>query len=243
MDDALLGLVLQRLNDDHVPSEVSDVLFAACGGDDEPPSCSLACAVILASLLFALDQLRHRSARVRERAKRHQSFVPIQIAVPEEALFVKESSAKPKSFLPGGFEVRTVNGGARQQGPAVARGGQGRAEPARRGSLDRSRLFSCRQPPSRKTAVRRSWLLGGGQTQRTSPLPLFGRAGLRFGCRPFLRVRHMVCFGHSQVGSFKYSASPNAGGPRRSSSSRPGCVRTSQPAASARQRISPSRRP
>jgi hypothetical protein len=166
-----------------------------------------------------------------------------QIAVPEEALFVKESSAKPKSFLPGGFEVRTVNGGARQQGPAVARGGQGRAEPARRGSLDRSRLFSCRQPPSRKTAVRRSWLLGGGQTQRTSPLPLFGRAGLRFGCRPFLRVRHMVCFGHSQVGSFKYSASPNAGGPRRSSSSRPGCVRTSQPAASARQRISPSRRP
>jgi hypothetical protein len=80
VDDALLDLVLQRLNDDHVPSEVSDVLFAACGGDDEPPSCSLACAVILASLLFALDQLRHRSARVRERAKRHQSFVPIQIA-------------------------------------------------------------------------------------------------------------------------------------------------------------------
>ena len=80
MDDALLDLVLQRLNDDHVPSEVSNVLFAACGSDDEPPSCSLACAVILASLLFALDQLRHRSARVRERAKRHQSFVPIQIA-------------------------------------------------------------------------------------------------------------------------------------------------------------------
>jgi integrase len=41
-------------------------------------------------------------------------------AVPEEALFVKESSAKPKSALPGGFEVRTVNGGAPQQGSAVA---------------------------------------------------------------------------------------------------------------------------
>jgi hypothetical protein len=35
------------------------------------------------------------------------------------------------------------------------------------------------------------------------------------GCRPFLRVRHMVCFGHSQAGSLKYSASPDAGGPRR----------------------------
>src|ERR1017187_5348530 len=45
-------------------------------------------------------------------------------STPEEALFVKESSAKPKSFLPGGFEVRTMNGGTRQQGPAVARGGQ-----------------------------------------------------------------------------------------------------------------------
>jgi hypothetical protein len=168
-----------------------------------------------------------------------------QIAVPEEALFVKESSAKPKSFLPGGFEVRTVNGGARQQGPAVARGGQGRAQPARRGSLDRSRLLSCRQPPSRRTAVRRSWLHGGGQTQRTSPLPLFGRAGLgsAAGHSFVFPVRHMVCFGHSQAGSFKYSASPDAGGPRRSSSSRPGCVRTSQAAASARQRISSSRRP
>ena len=108
-------------------------------------------------------------------------------AVPEEALFVKESSAKPKSALPGGFEVRTVSEGARQQG-AVARGGQGRAEPARRGSLDRShRLFSCRQPPSRRTAVRRSWLLGG-QTQRTSPLRSFELGDRELGDRPFLRA-------------------------------------------------------
>jgi hypothetical protein len=45
-----------------------------------------------------------------------------QIAVPEEALFVKESSAKPKSVLPGVVEDRTVNGAREKSAPLLTGG-------------------------------------------------------------------------------------------------------------------------
>jgi hypothetical protein len=50
------------------------------------------------------------------------ALLGIQIAVPEEALFVKESSAKPKSVLPGVVEDRTVNGAREKSAPLLTGG-------------------------------------------------------------------------------------------------------------------------
>ena len=61
------------------------------------------------------------------------------------------------------------------------KGGQGRALPARKGSLY-CPVFSCRQPRLGRTAARRSWSLFRGRTQRTSPLLQRTARAFRFGC-------------------------------------------------------------
>ena len=65
--------------------------------------------------------------------------------------------------------------------PGSGKGSQGRALPARRGSLY-CPVLSCCQPRWGWTAVRRSWSPLRGRTQRTSPLLQRTARAFRFGC-------------------------------------------------------------
>ena len=91
---------------------------------------------------------------------------------------------------------------------------------------------SCRQPSSDQTALLAVLVAGVGWTQRTSPLligndqrpPWFGGTDI-----PSFRFwAHGVFPATVKTGSLSYPGHAHrCGGPRRYSSSRPGCARTS----------------
>jgi hypothetical protein len=132
----------------------------------------------------------HRSAvrgRARlERANRtppSDGRAPTQIDVPEGAFDVKSLRRSRRPLSPAVMQPGVCLR-ARASKPRLSRvgkGSQGRALPARRGSLY-CPVFSCCQPRWGWTTDRWSWSPLRGRTQRTSPLLQRTARAFRFGC-------------------------------------------------------------
>ena len=93
------------------------------------------------------------------------------------------------------------------------------------GDALRAPWFSC--SPATLELDRLSGGLGcrGWWAQRTSPVRSFELGDRSSASGHSFALVRMVCSGHSQTGSFNSSATPPGWGPRRSPSSRLGCVR------------------
>jgi hypothetical protein len=120
---------------------------------------------------------------------------------------------------------------AGMRGRVRRRGGQGRAvRPARRGSLGgpRSQVVASHNGDGTPPGVPGRLVVGGHSGDPTIGAQSWAGQAVGFGCRPFLRSDGswcMVCSGHSQAGCTQLIGLARRG-PRRSSSSRLGCVRT-----------------
>jgi hypothetical protein len=109
-------------------------------------------------------------------------------------------------------------------------GGQGRAvRPARRGSLDgpRSQVVASHNRQGTPSGVPGCFGAGGHSGDLTTGAQNWAGQAVGFGCRTFLRpeVGAWCVSGHSQAGCTQFTGLARWG-PRRSSSSRLGCVRT-----------------
>ncbi len=112
--------------------------------------------------------------------------------------------------------------------PVGGRGGQGRlVRAARRGSLDGPGGSVVASHPRMGPPIGRSWLLRWWLGTADLTIAQHLERGDRDARRPAIpsrRVR-MVCSGHSQNGLTQIDGHATKWGPRRYSSSRPGCVR------------------
>jgi hypothetical protein len=174
-----------------------------------------------------------------------------------------EYAAAPNDVPEGAFDVKSLRRSRRPLSPAVMQPGvclRARASKARLSRVGKGQSRPGSARPSGKPLLPGAQLLSTtmGMDRRQAVLVAFSWSNtadltiaaenckgipIRMHRHSFVPLGRMVCFGHSQVGSFSSPASPNVGGTRRSPSSHRGCVRTVQLASLERQRISPSLKP
>jgi hypothetical protein len=120
-----------------------------------------------------------------------------------------------------GWNTGRWEGGAVKAGPSGPPGGEALRAPV-------VQLAPATIEGERRLGVPGRLVVGGHSGDLTIGAQSWAGQAVGFGCRPFLRPDGswcMVCSGHSQAGCTQFTGLARRG-PRRSSSSRLGCVRT-----------------